>query len=336
MGEDSMLAYFLSMIEVRIRRLEPFAEPDPVRKKLLSDIQTALAGFGTNYRATGNQAWCEAYRLERMMTLVEPPENLVSEIDRRLGEAAEEKVQSVGRLHANFETMILIAVDKSQTPPALRAGGEGLLRSFLLDVMEEMHWTLQRKFYSRPLQKNATYRIVYFGLFAFVALLIPYVYVYFRIANGDTVSFEATSWIPLYTSLTAGLFGALFSRLLFLQKNWNDLTLGEIKDARDYSSVLLRGCVGMTGAVMISFFLQSGVLQGGLFPNFAEMGFKHLHYALPNDTSAESIPFRLLYPNEALALLVVWSFLAGFSERLVPSLLQSTELKIEGKPENKT
>jgi hypothetical protein len=33
----------------------------------------------------------------------------------------------------------------------------------------------------------------------------------------------------------------------------------------------------------------------------------------------------LILPNADLALLVVWSFLAEFSERLVPSILQSAE-----------
>ena len=41
--------------------------------------------------------------------------------------------------------------------------------------------------------------------------------------------------------------------------------------------------------------------------------------------AATSLAMRLIFPNAQLALVVVWSFLAGFSERLVPSILKSTE-----------
>lgn len=335
LDSDMMLTYFISMLGVRVKRLEPWIANDPVKLRILSETQAAVSSFDQRFHSKKQAiaAWCEAYRLERLLALVEPPENLISEIQRRLDEADEEKVPVITRLRTNYEALALLAVDKTQSPPALRGAGEGLLRSFLLDVLEELHWAIQRKYSLRPLQKEAAYKIVYVGLVAFVALLFPFAAVYWNI-NGNTTNlkFENYAWVPLYITVAGGLFGALFSRLLFLQTKWSVLTLGEIRDAQDFSSILLRGCVGMTGAVVVSFFLQSGILSGGIFPKYEEIGFRYLHYVIPAPSdlkSSDTISFRLLYPNPALALLVVWSFLAGFSERLVPSILQSTEASIQ-------
>jgi hypothetical protein len=104
--------------------------------------------------------------------------------------------------------------------------------------------------------------------------------------------------------------------------NWNILSFDELKDAREFSSILLRGIVGMSGAVIVYFFLQSGLLGGELVPKFKDI---HLLQRAPDAENTGTVALRLVFPNPELALLVIWSFLAGFSERLVPSILQSTE-----------
>jgi hypothetical protein len=62
-------------------------------------------------------------------------------------------------------------------------------------------------------------------------------------------------------------------------------------------------------------------MSGALFPNFAEIGFEQVSF--PKDGTPPKIQIRLFFPDPAL--LVVWCFLARFSERLVPSILESTE-----------
>ena len=284
-------------------------------------------------RACSNLAdnsWNDAYCIERMLALVEPAGTLLGEVQRRLDEAADEKVGSAARFRTMFDAVVPLAVDNSTAPPALTEGGEAQLRAMLLSILEETHWTFQRKFHSRPIRKSVTRRLVWTGLIACGLFVFPYVYIYVKQWLGDekyVLPFQNWSWLPLWTAVTAGFFGAMFSRLLSLQASWNTLSLGELKDARDFSSIFLRGAVGMTGAVVVYYFLLSGVIGGGLFPQFKELGLHQLEF---KDTSsiAGTVPLRLILPNAQLALLVVWSFLAGFSERLVPGILQTTEASL--------
>ena len=322
---DAMLASFLSVLDVRTRRAT-LSVTDEAKKAVLAEIQTSLNTFKDRFAVASRddaQAWNECYRLERLMALIEPAENLWPELQRRVAEAADEKLTSALRLAAAADAARQLAFD-AQAPHGLRPGGEELLRSNLLDVLEEIHWAVHRKFYSRPIRKSASRRIVGTGMLAFLLFIMPYIVLYWFALTGRN-PVEGWSWLPFYTALTSGLFGALFSRLLFLQSNWDNLTIGGLKVARDYTSIFLRGCVGMTGAVIVSFFLLSNVVGGGLFPIFSEIGLDTTSYPKVEG----SVPhLSLIYPSKSLALLVVWSFLAGFSERLIPSLLQDTEASI--------
>jgi len=323
---DPMLAYFLGALDVRLRRLSPTIEPgsDPVRQGALEEIKRASADFATTYSDTAREdaAWNEANRLERLFALVEPSENLWAELKRRLAEAADEKVGSTARLVASTDAMAPLVLDP-KTPGGLLPGGDVVVRSLLLETLEETHWTVQRKFYSRPIRKSATRRIVCFGMAAFALFMLPYLTLYFYVWHGTKDPIASWAWLPIYTAATAGLFGALFSRLLYLQSKWDALTVGGLKDAREFTSIILRGCVGMIGAVIVFFFLKSGVMAGSLFPTFSDVGIERIQSSEKAGNLLAAL--NLYYPTKDLALLVVWSFLAGFSERLVPSILRDTE-----------
>ncbi|SFH14349.1 hypothetical protein [Methylobacterium gossipiicola] len=332
-----MLSYFLSTISVRVRKAKLDLPVNDPKLIVVADIESGLADLERRISAGPKESedayWTAAYKLERLLALSEPAESLYSELKRRVAEASDENLPAAPRLAGLAEAAGLLALDGQQQPPTLRPGGEAILRPLLLDTLEELHWAFQRKFYSRPIRRSATSRIVWIGLFALFLFILPYVLIYVHAARGEIDRIANWSGLPLYACMTSGIFGALFSRLLYLQMNWNALSIGGLKDAREFTSILLRACVGMTGAVVVSFFLQSNVIGGGLFPEFREIGLEHAVYEAKNrDGTPGLLKLMLIYPSKALALLVVWSFLAGFSERLVPSLLQDTESKVKTAP----
>lgn len=324
-SEDAMLTYFLSALDVRVSRLLSQAAPDSPDVARLADIRKRIADLRGSSSPSRDNAWTDAYGLERELSLMEPAETLLSEIQRRLGEAESEKVAATARLRADFMAIEAQSLDKSKTPPEVRPAEIPLLRSFLLDILEELHWSSRRRHHARPIQKRATRRVVSIGLLSFLLCLLPYVFLYIVGAyssSGGRV--ERWVWLPLYTALTAGLFGAFFSRLMFVQSNADLMSLDELHSAGQFSSILLRGSVGMCGALIVFFFLQSGIIEGNLFPDFGHLGLvERLVPVVEGSTEAATLLFIL--PSAPLALLFIWCFLAGFSERLVPSILTSTD-----------
>lgn len=330
---DAMLMCVLTALEVRCRLLEQLNAKDPdAVVHVLKDIEAKIDALKVTPRGqlTEAEAWTEANRLQMMTVFVEPQANLLQEIQIRLDEAGAEGASATPRLCTAYDAAKLRALDHATNPPTLRPEEAPGLRSLLLSVLSESHWTKQRKFVSRPLQKSATRWIVCAGIVSFCLFLVPYLFIYGRAYFTDLVDKKFFTGLPLYTALTAGLFGAYFSRLLFIQTNVGKLSIGELKAAREFTSIFLRGSVGMCGALVVFFFLRSGIVDGSLFPNFAKLGLNDssvpMQEAAGMGSPTEPIPqLRLILPSQQLALLAIWCFLAGFSERLVPSILSSTE-----------
>jgi hypothetical protein len=128
LDDDTMLKYFLSQLEVRVKLLAPLIAGDMQKEALLNDARNRLEQFNERHkRACSNLAdnsWNDAYCIERMLALVEPAGTLLGEVQRRLDEAADEKVGSAARFRTMFDAVVPLAVDNSTAPPALRAHSE--------------------------------------------------------------------------------------------------------------------------------------------------------------------------------------------------------------------
>ncbi len=124
------------------------------------------------------------------------------------------------------------------------------------------------------------------------------------------------SFSGIVFALSAGFFGASFFMLVELQNRMTGGSLDDIKEMWKFSFLMLRCFVGIGGALILYFFFQTGLLQGSIWPDLTMLSFESLH----------DIP-KLKVPNKDLSLLIVWSFLAGYSQTLVPSILVSTEAR---------
>jgi hypothetical protein len=336
-SDDPMLLTFLGDIDARSRLLR-LGQLNQNELEILDEVDRRRLALetGSTVMPTEARAWDEAYRLERMMAIVEPGAHVLPVIELRLADAAAEGVTCVPRLTA---ALLNAKARAGKATPDMQASEQASQRALLLEVLAALCWTKQRKFFGRPLQKSATRRIVWAGILSFALFLAPYALICVGIYTGNGFSEEMLTSLPLWTALTAGLFGAYFSRLFYIQAKAGVLSIGELKTANEWTSILLRGCVGMCGGLVVFFFLRAGLVEGSLFPTFSQLSIDDHRLPLtltPTGTGGQVVATindaaaaRLILPRESLALLAVWCFLAGFSERLVPSILSSTEEQLD-------
>ena len=80
-----------------------------------------------------------------MLCLVEPKDVLLLDLDRRVDEAAAQKLSSLDRLRADVARAKSTAFD-DKTPPGLKDDGLQVLRDAMDNILEELHWEDQKDF----------------------------------------------------------------------------------------------------------------------------------------------------------------------------------------------
>jgi hypothetical protein len=202
---------------------------------------------------------------------------------------------------------------------------DATLHAFLLRLLEALHWAEKKKYLARPIRKVAT-KILLGGVAIGLALMIlPYVAVNFDPWTKGELN-PLWSLFALWTALMSGLVGALFTRLITLQSHWAQMPLDEVFLHREISYTVLRAGVGMCGALIVFFFLRSGLMSGDLFPDFDKIAMVTITAAADDPALA----MHFVVPSSELALLTIWCFIAGFSEALVPGILSKAERQLSG------
>ena len=131
----------------------------------------------------------------------------------------------------------------------------------------------------------------------------------------------------LVIAMASGLFGASFFMMIQLQQRIAEGGVADVRDMWTVPMLLLRCIVGVGAASILYFFFRSGLLEGSLWPDLGRLGFEPVARVV--DGQGQEIAYlnegTRIVPNSAFALLIVWSFIAGYSQTLVPNLLLSTE-----------
>ena len=309
------------------------------KSRIRSEIEARLKKADS--LETTDERWDTIYEAQRLSGYLLSGELLCSDTEIRLQECLENNVPEYEWLKKAFDGLKarLLPQEPSNSqhpnPPKVLVSDvkqeiDPLLHQLRLEILEQFQWHVRRNVIKRRTTDEAAVRIVYVWAVTFLVLIFPWALIYagrwqdFPVFGGR---FEDSTILVPWTAVASGLLGAMFSRLIHLQSNWTLLSLRQVVDARSWISVLLRGSVGACGALVVFLFLQSGIVTGPLFPDFAQIGLKKMIW---DSKDSMSMKLGLILPTPALALLTIWGFLAGFSERFVPDILSASEQKLSG------
>ena len=282
------------------------AEDEARSSKSFQQIQELLSG---------RNDWSAAYEIEQLIVDLFDDHTLDIELQNRLLEA-ESSLRP--KLAAHY-TKLAAALDK----PEQR-------RPLLARLLNDLQWRYTvnevKRIYSKDITKS-TGVIFITAIALFTAAVVGMAF----IPPLKNLLTQTDTSAPLLLAGLAGGWGAGFSMLASLKGRLDSADLNDLKLMRSRWILWSRPLIGVGAACILFFFMTSGLLGGTAFPNFAAKQGSSASAQVAADQPAA--PATTDGSTQSLSLLIVWCFIAGFSERLVPALLAKTEDRTGSTPD---
>ncbi len=290
--EEYLLRQFVNSLKVQMEHLN-VAENALIRELL-----------------NNSPGWQEAYQAEALMIDLLPETELKVLWQRNLSDLNE----------LPYEARVFYRVQADSDLP------DDQLRPLLRQLLHDLHWCREQNRVKRLHEGHTRRNVVLMFLFAFVLFFLPTI---LRLSFGWT--FDNLRLYYIFTAASAGFLGASFSQLFGLRNSLGSTKLEQAKAMSKLIYVLARAVIGAGAGLIMFYLLQSGLMEGVLFPQFIQSieQLTQLQAAMNGLAQSTSLAVEqtlqlggLARPSQDLSLLIVWCLLAGFSEKLIPSLLE--------------
>jgi hypothetical protein len=235
--------------------------------------------------------WTHAYAIEQLLVHLFDDDTLARELQVRVREAKDALRPALAEYYAAEAAKTSLSADER--------------RAVLSRLVNDLQWRYTVGEVKRGYTKEITLAT---GQLFILSLVVFAGSVLLTLAFPSLKEFDLRLLVP---AVLAGCWGAAFSMLSSLRDRLDASDLDALKVLRARWVLGSRVLIGAGAASVLYFFFVSGMVTGAAFPN--------LKAATP--TTAWQL--------DVFSLLVVWCFIAGFSERLIPGLLARTEAKLD-------
>ena len=278
------------------------------------------------------RSWTHAYAIEQLLIHLFDEDTLASELQVRVREGK-------GSLKPALADYYEAEAKRTPLSAAER-------RAVLSRLVNDLQWRYTVDEVKRGYTKQITLRA---GQMFVGAMLVFAASVLVTLVVPDLLQFDLRLLVP---AVLAGCWGASFSMLSSLRDRLDASDLDALKVMRARWVLASRVLIGAGGASILYFFFVSGLVTGPAFPDLKREAQVHAAAKargapdpqmpapsatpaaqaspnLPDASNPSTSPAAGGPPLDVFALLVVWCFIAGFSERLIPGLLAKTEAKLD-------
>lgn len=280
----------------------------------------ALAKLGE--QLSGKISWQDVNSVELAIIDYYDEQSIITEWQRRLAD--------INRLPKNLQTFYQ-GQEQESDPDKLRV--------LLTHLITDLQWRRESKRIIRAHQGQMRTKIVMFFLLSFALFFSPTI---FKLFFG--LEFSNLRLYYIFTAATSGILGAAFSQLTSLQSKFSDITLEQTQAINQASYILARSIVGAGAGLIMFYLLQAGLLSGVFFPEFiqtsADLATIQSQAVTSNENYTNSISQAIEFnynigtlaqPPQGLSLLIIWCLLAGFSEKLIPGILNNKSKSLDEK-----
>ena len=299
----------------------PEAERPPMAEHAAKRLQDILETRDTS-------SWRDAYLAEQLLATLLPQPMVEQGIHSYLAKARDLLDQEAVAAYTRDEN--------AATAPEAR-------RALLGDLLSSVQWAYGMRTMRRDCQRRATLTGSVYFLLSVLAFGVV-------IALSDLTGLtETITDFMLPHALAAGLLGASYSTLTSLKAQPDDMPIERYQTLCSRWYILSRILIGLCAALVLYFLLQAELVTGPLLPDITALvakaplldgrcealaqaiaasgggggGGGALCDALREEVSGWDAERLLWLKNHSLV--VVYCFLAGFSEKLVPTLLANVE-----------
>lgn len=288
--------YFITL-ETQFR--DALANSDFDRAK----AEPLIAQLETMFHKRSVDTWDDAYRAEQLLASILPASRLDAAIARRMSQA---RKMLPANMVATFEQQL-------KESPNLR-------RSVLSGLIAELQWSYRTRSLRRACQRNATVCGSWFFIGAFILFVSTLASSMFLVNNiGNLVLYL------LVHAVFTGALGASYSTLTSVKAFPEDVPVEKIQTLCSKGYILSRILIGLCASLILVFFFHSEIITSTLVPTLNAENIKAITSGITD--KKEVVHFFIL--NKNFALLTVYCFLAGFSEKFVPNLLNRMEEKAD-------